>query len=235
MGFERLQDASFTRDQIAIALSHSSFGGGHLGIAFHSAKDGPQLTHLAWHRQFKVENVPSEITRCWICVTVELPPLASKAAVAVMRSVSKKKPLINYGIGAIAAKGSFTGNGVYHAPKGSDGLTCSTFVVEILRNAGIPLVKYETWQDNPENTAWGEAVCLALQRDGASSEHIAAVRNNIGKLRLRPYEAVGAAMLPPKQRPAEYAAVQAGAVAAEAALKEQCPRRPQAALLAAMH
>ncbi|WP_322061985.1 hypothetical protein [Paraburkholderia sp. J63] len=235
MAFDRLQNASFTRDQIAVALTHSSLGGGHLGVAFHSAKDGVQLTHLAWHQQLKVDNVPSEITQCWICTTVELPPLASKAAVAVMRSVSKKKPLINYGIGAVAAKGSFTGNGVYRAPKGSDGLTCATFVVEILRNAGIPLVKYETWKDNPENVAWGEAVCNALKKDGVPDEHVDAVRKNVGKLRLRPYEAVGAAMLPAKQRPADYEAAQPGATAAEAALVEQCPRNPRPPLLVTMH
>lgn len=225
MAFERLLDASFTRDQIAIAVSHSPLGGGHIGIAFHSAKDGPQVTHLAWHRQLTVDNIPDDISRCWICVTFQLSPMASKAAVAVMRSVSKKKPLINYGIGAVAAKGSFTGNGVYRAPKGSDGLTCATFVVEILRNAGIPILKYETWEESPENVAWGEKVCRDLENDGVPEDHIAAVRSNVGKLRVRPYEVAAAAMLPPRQRPAEFAAVQTGATAVEVALSEQCPRQ----------
>lgn len=223
MTFESLPAATFTREQIAIALAHSPLGGGHLGIAFHSAKDGPQVTHLAWHHQLRVESIPAELKTCWICTTMQLPPAASKAVVAVVRAVSKKRPQVNYGVNAIAAKGSFAVNGSYRPPRGSDGLTCATFVVEILRAAGIPLVKYETWQSGPENTAWGERVCEGLVASRVPQDHLDAVRRNIGGMRLRPFEAAAAAMLPPRELPADYDRVQAPAAAAAQALLDFCP------------
>ncbi|MDG0065847.1 hypothetical protein MMB92_17945 [Burkholderia sp. IO2] len=225
MPFENLEAATFTRDQVAIAFTRGRYGSGHIGIAFHTPKDGAQVTHLAWHKQFKVDAIPSEVSGCWACATVALPPSASKQLVAVVRGVSKKKPQINYGLGAIAAKGSFSANGSYQPPRGSDGLTCTTFVVEVFRAASIPLVDYDNWPALPDNVAWGESVCQALAGSGATDDHVNAVRRNIGGLRVRPYEAVGAALLPPNQRPANHAAVQAGAASADTALGTICPRK----------
>jgi hypothetical protein len=227
MTFERLPDATFTRDQIAIALTHGLLGGGHLGIAFHSVKEGPQLTHLAWHHRLCVDNIPNDLRGCWVSKTVVLPPAASKAVVAVVRGLSKKRPQINYGLNAIAAKGSFAPNGSYRPPKGSDGLTCATFVVEVFRAAGIPLVSYESWEDRPENRSWGERVCQELQNRNVPQEHIDSVRKNISGIRVRPCEAVAAAALPPRGRPANYLAVQDGAVEAEKALRDICPLQNQ--------
>ncbi|CAJ2804181.1 Uncharacterised protein [Burkholderia pseudomallei] len=223
MAFESLSDATFTRDQIAIAFTHGRLGAGHVGIAFHTPKDGRQVTHLAWHRQLKVDSIPNEVEGCWACTTVQLPASASRQLVAVVRGVAKKRPQISYGIGAIAAKGSFSANGSYRPPKGSDGLTCSTFIAEVFRAACIPFVNYDTWPSGPQNDAWGDAVCQELERTGVPADHVAAVRKNIGGLRLRPYEAVGAAMLPINQRPGTYAAVQVGANAADVALRQICP------------
>ncbi len=232
MPFESLQGATFTRDQVAIAFTRGAFGTGHLGIAFHSAHDGPKVTHLAWHQQLQVDTIPQEVQGCWACATVTLPPSASKQLVAVVRAVSKKKPQINYGLAAIAAKGSFSANGSYKPPRGSDGLTCTTFVVEVFRAASIPLVNYQNWPSDPANVAWGESVCTELARRGASQEHVDAVRKNIGGLRVRPYEAVGAALLPPNQRPAVHADVQVGAASADTALNTICPRKQQIMLFA---
>lgn len=225
MPFESLDAATFTRDQVAIAFTRGTYGSGHIGIAFHTPNDGTQVTHLAWHKQLEVNTIPQEVRGCWACATVSLPPSASKQLVAVVRAVSKKKPQINYGLGAIAAKGSFTANGSYKPPRGSDGLTCTTFVVEVFRAAAIPLVNYHNWPADPANVQWGESVCRDLAQRGASQDHVDAVRKNVGGLRVMPYEAVGAALLPPNQRPATHADVQAGATSASTALNTICPRR----------
>jgi hypothetical protein len=160
---------------------------------------------------------------CWICTTLLLPPSASKQLVAFVRAISKKRPQINYGIGAIAAKGSFSANGSYSPPKGSDGLTCATFVVEVFRAVAIPLMDYSSWPAGTANVSWGNSVCTELQRTGAEADHVDAVRKNIGGLRVRPYEVVGAAMLSPNQRPASYTDVQPGATSADTALNAICP------------
>lgn len=224
MTFEILPAATFTKDQIAVALAHGMLDGGHLGIGFHSAKEGLKVVHLAWHKKLRVDAVPGDLSLCWVCTTVDLPPSASKQAVGIVRAVASRLPHISYGINLIAAKGSFSARGEYRPPKGSDGLTCATFVVEVLRAAAIPLVKSETWREDAKNIDWGNTVCNELAKRNAPQDHIDAVRKNISGLRMRPYEVAGAANMPRANRPADFDSVQPEANGAEAFLQNYCPR-----------
>ncbi|MGE0964718.1 hypothetical protein ACQF4K_05435 [Ralstonia pseudosolanacearum] len=224
MTFESLPQATFRNDQVAVALSHSNLGGGHLGIAFHHAKDGPKVVHLAWHKLLRVEAIPQELKACWVSTTLEIPPTAAKAVVGIVRSVASRLPHVNYGINLIAAKGSFTPKGEYCPPKGSDGLTCASFVVEVLRAASIPLVKYESWKEDAANIEWAERVCRGLVESQAPQSHIDAVQKNKNNgLRLRPYEVAGAASLPMQQRPVDFQSAQQAAGVAEGHLRNFCP------------
>lgn len=175
MTFSSLVPVKFSVDQVAIALSHSSFGGGHLGVAFHDKDKTPRLLHLAWHTDLRLEAIPDQVQQCWINQILDLPPAASKGVVAFVRAVAKRMPTIKYGINALAARNSFVTPG-YSPPKGSDGLTCASFVAEVLRGAKVPLVKIESWEESDKNRHWGEAVCLALQRTGVDQGHVNLVR-----------------------------------------------------------
>ena len=163
MAFANLTAVAFSRDQVAIAVTNTDFGSdGHIGIGFHSAKAGPKVLHLAWHQMLRVDSVPSDLKRCWAANPLEMPQSASKQLVALIRSIAARGPSINYGIDFVAAKNSFTANGTYKPGKRSDGLTCASFVVEVLRAGAVKLVNEHTWKDLPENIEWGNAVCKAL-------------------------------------------------------------------------
>ncbi|GLS95843.1 hypothetical protein [Piscinibacter gummiphilus] len=230
MTLANLTAVPFTRDQIAVAISHSSMGAGHVGIGFHSVADGPQVLHLAWHRKLKIERVLDELTQCWAAEPCALPPSAGKQVVAFVRAVAKRGPTINYAVDFIASRGSFSGNGAYKAPKGSHGLTCASFVAEVFRGAGAPLVKSETWRDDFANREWGERVCKQLEADEhVEVGHAEAVRKTISSLRLRPFEVAGACRVSPKEWPATFDAVQGPAAQIAAELPGICPLPAQPA------
>lgn len=217
----------FSKEQVAIAMCHSEFGGGHIGIAFHTPKDGPKVLHLAWHHQLKVQKIPDELNpACWIADALLTPNSASKQIVAYVRVVASRLATIKYGINFVAAKGSFLANGSYKPPKGSDGLTCSSFVVEVLRGCQINLIREDTWVEDAENSNWGESVCISLQHYGVDAEHIEAVRKNINGLRLRPFEVAGAAQIEHKLWPVDFTTAKASSANVSSALSGLCPQAP---------
>lgn len=212
MAYANLKTASFGKDQVVIAVSKSDFDGGHIGIGFHSARNGPQVLHLAWHRKLSTHSIPSELTACWISTPLNIPNGASKAIVALARAVATRGPTINYGINFIAAQGSFSANGAYKPPKGSDGLTCATFVVELLRAGKVDLVKSSDWKAHDANVAWANLVCDSLANtQNIDMDHINAVRRNINGLRMRPFEVAGAAGIDSRCWPVDFDDVQAPA------------------------
>ena len=159
MPFVRLDPTSFSKEEIVVALTHSRLGGGHVGVAFHS-KDGPRLFHLNWHVDLKLDEFP--VAGCWTSVAVALPNKTAKQVVAVIRGIAQRMPKINYGVNFIAAKGSFKDRR-YCAPKDSDGLTCASFVVEVLLHAGVDLIRRETWEKSAANEDWGNRVVRGLE------------------------------------------------------------------------
>ncbi|WP_156320517.1 hypothetical protein [Pseudomonas lini] len=219
MGFSPLCDFNLPENGVAVALSHSPLGGGHLGIVFNETGGRLRLLELRWHLDLMVTDLPVE--SCWIVTSVDIPPTASKQVVAKIRAISRKLPKINYGIDFIAAKGSFQGT-VYSAPKGSNGLTCSSFVLEVFRTATIPMIQEDTWCTSEANVSWGNSVCDYLERTHVEAKHVQAVRSDIKGLRLIPFELAAAASLPKEQRPINYDTIQSFALQAQADLNRIC-------------
>lgn len=219
MGFSPLCDFNLPENGVAVALSHSPLGGGHLGIIFNETGGRLRLLELRWHRDLTVTDLP--VNNCWIATSVDIPPVAAKQVVAKVRAISRKLPKINYGIDFIAARGSFQGT-VYSAPKGSNGLTCSSFVLEVFRTAVVPMIQEETWQASEANVEWGNSVCDYLERTHVDEKHVQAVRSDVKGLRLIPYELAAAASLPKEQRPINYNGVQPLALQAKADLNRIC-------------
>lgn len=223
MPLANLHSVPFGKDQVSIAVSHSGMGSGHLGIAFHTVKEGPKVLHLAWHKDLRLDCVSPDLKQCWGAETLSVPPVASKAVVAIVRGVASKFASVNYGLNFIAAKGSFSANGVYKAPKGSDGLTCASYVVEVLRAASINLLALDTWEKTVQNETWGNEVCDLLQRDPKNADHVEAVKKNINGLRVRPFEVVAAARIGREHWPCSFPIASNEAEVVKAELFGICP------------
>lgn len=223
MAIANLTTIPFDRDHIAIAVTHSPLGAGHIGLAFHSAKEGPKVLHLEWHHRLKVHSIERELTPpCWVAESLNVPTSLSKQLVAIVRTVAARGARINYGLNFVTAKGSFDATGKYKPPSGSDGLTCASFVVEVLRASSIDLVQIASWPKTAANEVWGNTVCEMLART-ADADHLAAVKRNVSGLRLRPFEVAGAARLGPRSWPALFDIVQEPADEIAAELAEKCP------------
>lgn len=220
MVFQSYELLRLNEHAIAIGLTHGGLGGGHVGIFFNEKGEQPRLLHLQWHQRLRVDTLPIE--GCWIAAFLDVPPVASKQVVAQIRAISRKLPKINYGIDFIASQGSFQGT-VYTAPKGSNGLTCASFVLEILRAGAIHLIEEATWQPSAANTAWGQEVCRQLLATTKDEKHVDAVSRSFNNLRLIPYELAAAAALPQDQRPVSFDAIQPLAQAAKNILEATCP------------
>lgn len=203
MSFICAVDIDLPRENIAVALTPSPFGS-HVGILFHTAKEGMHVLHLQFHMDLIAEPFPQPTKTCWIASKADVPPIASKALVGVVRALSKRLPKIKYGINFLAAQGSIDSNGNYKAPKGSDGLTCATFVLEVFRAASLRLIKEDTWTSTEANVAWGHKVCKALEINEVDPAHIEHVRSNIVGLRIRPEEVAAASQNAPKERPIDF-------------------------------
>jgi hypothetical protein len=79
----------------------------------------------------------------------------------------------------------------------------------LFRSARLPLVDTTDWPlDRPGDRAFQELVVHVLERTGASPDHVAAVRTELGCARIRPEEVAGAALysvLPVRHPGAEVA------------------------------
>ena len=220
MVFGTVNEVVLPEHELALALFHSDLGGGHLGIIFNEKDNELRVMGLGWHHTFYVSKIPHR--NCGLAIPIVLPPKAGKSVIAVVRAVSRKKPKIPYGIDFIASKGSFTGT-TYTPPKGSDGLTCASFVLEILSAAAVPLVREDTWKECDANRTWAADVVTLLREHGADDKHVAAVERNINGLRLIPFELAAAASLPLDKRPASHTEVQETAGELRRQLNTVCP------------
>jgi hypothetical protein len=217
----------FPKEKAAIAVSRGAFGS-HLGIAFHSAKDGVQVLHLRTHLQLFSETFDAS-RLCWVASPLDLPPKASAQVVSIIRGLAKRRPHIPYGLNFLKSNGSFDPNGHYKAPKGSNGLTCATFVSTLFSDLRAPLIQPATWQPSDENRAWAEDVCKFLETHGVPEDHVAAVRGNVDGLRVRPEEVAVAAVVAGADLPIDFTRATADAPMVMATLHAACPLRPPVA------
>ena len=227
MAFDHANGRAITPSQLAVGISRGDFAT-HIGLVFTDAKKQMKLIHLAWHKRIKVDEYPT--TGCWVASIPDIPPTTAKAFIGVLRKLAKRQPQIPYGIDVLGAFGSFSPDGDYKAPKGSDGLTCTTFVSELFRAVGIPVIAEATWPAGV-NTEWAQKVCELLIRTGAEADHVAAVQANAAGLRIRPEEFGAAVDRPYAQWEIDYPQAEAGAVEVMAVLNLRCPLLPGGALI----
>lgn len=210
-----------------MSIMRGNFGT-HVGLVFTDAQKATKIIHLAWHKTLKVDEYPSSV--CCIATVLDLPDTTAKIFVGVLRKIAKRQPHISYGINVLRAAGSFSADGDYRAPKGSDGLTCATFVSELFRALGVPLIKESTWPTGV-NEDWALAVCSELEKRGADADHVAAVRSNARGMRVRPEELGSAADQPHAAWPLGYDDAVAGAASVVSCLNSKCPMLPSGQLV----
>ncbi|MGL4471807.1 MAG: hypothetical protein ACRCT3_16680 [Aeromonas hydrophila] len=85
--------------------------------------------------------------------------------------------------------------GRYLKTEPGDGLTCATFVLEVLKSYGFDLVETSTWEITEENTQWQKDIIKTLKNNIPSAiDDLTQQLPYIGKTpRFKPEEVLGAA------------------------------------------
>lgn len=166
----------------------------HAGFVVKGDNQSLWLFDLAWHNMCR----KGPIGAGYAYVIAEfLDPFAANAIMAFLGNVYlANKDRFTYAIGW-DDNGEYFEKGTGKALKTGlgEGLTCATFVLEVLKRYGFDLVDASTWPLTDENAQWQAAMLNRLiQSRPDSIDDFLVQFDQVGKVpRFRPEEAIGAA------------------------------------------
>ena len=177
-----------------VVIGEPRDGQRHLGIAYRpAARAEPRFLHLAWHHTLKDDGAVGAKYRCVVLSGV---PLALQPTIVAQckRSAAADQTIgFPYGFGyeeATVTRDAATDRMLI---EGASGLTCATFVLAILGLANVQLVDLSTWEGRDEDGDWKAWVVEQLEQSAASAAHVARVRADSDRTRVRPEDVAGAA------------------------------------------
>lgn len=188
---------------VAVAVGTMPYGNTHAGIVYRESDDSDRLhlAHLAWHIDLRDE-ILEGLTHCgeWeadiICISPIIDEIDAINVAIYCRGIIRSNPDLPYGL-SYNEDGYFEiieGNAEFMIPEERRWLNCSTFVLTVFKSAGVSLVRAGEWPERPEeDSEWQEKLTMWL-RKAASPEHVARVRQDIGKARIRPEETIGSCL-----------------------------------------
>lgn len=196
--FGRVRDRlASNRAKVSIAIAATDESNNHIGI-LHVHSEIEYLLHLRWHRH--LDNVPESEPRFsafdyfHVNLSVNASRLVQVAAKCRLIWKANQKGTIPYGFSDPfdafePTKGDYLFGPTRH------GLTCSSFVIAVFHSAGLKLILPSTWpRSRSDDEARQHELVRDLEKYGAESQHVEAVRNEIGSVRYRPEDVAGAAM-----------------------------------------
>ncbi len=187
MSFVCSEKLSLRNDQVAVGLTFGTFGR-HTGLLFQD-RGSLKVAHMRFHLNVAVEDFPTKHAPCWIAAPLQMHPMNAKTLIGHLNRIGLSGSQVSFGVNIRTSRGSFSSQGDYQRPIGNDGLTCATFVNELCRSIGLPLVDEHSWDlDREEDRLWVEEVAELLRDNNADPRHIAWVRSNANGLRIRPEE-----------------------------------------------
>jgi len=183
----------------------------HAGFVARGGNDDLLLFDLAWHDALRQTPISHEYA---YLIADFLDPVNASAIIAflvTLHHANKEKFTysINYEDGEYFDKN--TGQKLKTKP--GQGLTCATFVLEVLSRYGFMLIDKKTWPLTTENEKWQQDILskLMTSRPASVDEFLPQV-DLVGKVpRVKPEEALGAASLYDED-PLDYTTVLPAAV-----------------------
>lgn len=166
----------------------------HCGLLYRNDDGALRLLHLAWHDLMRDEPARESCGASAGWVVLPIPEeraevVASFCSLLVERVSDGRVPY------ALSYRGArfHPERGTLELSSGEHGLTCATFVVAVLRGAGVHLLDEASWRPRPEDAGWQRKIVALLERHGAPEAHVDAVRSQVGCARIRPEEVAASA------------------------------------------
>lgn len=176
-----LPDISTLQQRAAVALIAGAVGL-HTGLLFRAADGETRVLHLAMHLRLE-----SGTCEKWVCADPGLDAIELDSVAGFCTLLNARRPRLPYGFRL--GESRLDESGRFVAGANETGLTCATFVVAVFEWAKVPLIDVSTWEVRTDDQeAQRELVeVLARSRD-ATKEHIAAVKREVGCIRVRAEE-----------------------------------------------
>lgn len=194
----------------AAALAIPTNNREHVGIIFLDDDGHPHLLHLASHYSLQCDDQIDG--HAWVFPAIA-PELLPSVAAMCARVVKRNAAGIPYGFRYDATR--FTTDGQLTLGTAERGLTCATFVLAVLRSAGVELLARTEWPKRADDQVRFTRIHRSLTRLGADDAHLDAIEAEIDSVRFRPMEVAGASSEPP---PCSFAKASAAATQMDAFL-----------------
>ncbi len=175
----------------------------HTGILHREDSGQLNILDLRWHENLRCEPATQE----YHCVIPDLYEEEIDSITGLCRLIQKlnlgeNTQKIPYAFG-VAADTEINNTGDIILKNGL-GLNCSSFVLVVFKNAGVPILNIEGWPNNRTGDIERQQQLLEMMKTGlpnanppvppAQPEHIAKVEASLPCIRVRPEEVAGAAM-----------------------------------------
>lgn len=235
MAFISAQELHLGEGEVAMALAPGTYGS-HAGIVYRSDPTRPALTvlHLLANEFVRAEAFyPGKY--CWVAQKFDITESRGLILAESLREMERNLPKlrIKYGVNVLKAEGSFVDN-EYKCPDESDGLTCATFVWQLLSQCALKLIRPETWPTGV-NSKWVTSIALGMIFGGpdyTDLEQGSKVFNQREVARrVKPTELGVPTNHPHESWPFTYEQVQPEEPAVTAILNKFCPVPPTAPLV----
>lgn len=166
----------------------------HAGMLHRPQEEVVNMLDLA--NDHWLRNSPPSNKYAW--VQLELPAVRLLSVAAMCRRIAKLYASPARGLPyAFRYKDTvFSADGKMLLGKSEHGLTCATFILAVLKSAGVDLLKLDEWPQRDGDMDRHRELLTMLQGDpNVSRAHIAEVTGEVRCVRYRPEEVVGAASL----------------------------------------
>jgi hypothetical protein len=163
--------------------------GDHTVLVYRDDDDQVQMLHLCGHHDLR-KSPPSRKCRLWGEPNIEAENAVMVAAHAAR--VWNQLPSGKLPYGFSDPQGFFDERGVMVVSEDKIGLTCASLVLAIFHISGSALVEYSTWKPRADDVV----AQFELKRELLANDPVHSTRaaTQIGKVRYRPLEVVGAAV-----------------------------------------
>ncbi|MFS8067609.1 MAG: hypothetical protein ACMG6S_14695 [Byssovorax sp.] len=177
---------------LGVAITPTSPGRWHVGVLHRADGDPVNLLHLAFDH--KLLNSPPGAKYAW--VQLQLPDLRLRSVAANCRLIARRYASPKRGLpyGLRYEKTTFRADGKMRLGKAEHGMTCATFILAVLRSAGVELLSLADWPPRDGDKERHLELLDMLRNDPeVARDHVAAIATEVNGVRYRPEEVVGAA------------------------------------------
>lgn len=177
----------------------------HVGVLYRlSETDGAEMLHLAFHEDLRSEPPDPEKYVLWTRPSIEKD--RGSAVAAFCRRIVKKAKHRQVPYGFSDPDDFFESDGTFILGRAKMGLTCASFVLAVFQKAGVPLARIAEWPPpTPEDIDAKRDLIRRLQSEHVPAEQISACESDMGKVRFRPLQVVGASTAHPFPSSYEHA------------------------------